>query len=50
MFEVGGGGGGVLRAFQSSVDSYIETSLFWRIKSLSFEGHIEKKMKYKNFG
>ena len=42
MFEVGGGG--VLQACQPSVIR-IETPSFWRLKSLSFEGHLEKQMK-----
>ena len=42
MFEVGGGG--VLQACQPSVIR-TETPSFWRLKSLSFEGHLEKKMK-----
>ena len=45
MFEVGEGGGGVvLQACQPSVIR-TETSRFWRLTSLSFEGHLEKKMK-----
>ena len=42
MFEVEGGG--VLQACQPSVIR-TETPSFWRQKSLSFEGHLEKKMK-----
>ena len=43
MFEVRGGGG-VLQTCQPSVIR-TETASFWRQKSLSFEGHLEKKMK-----
>ena len=42
MFEEGGGG--VLQACQPSVIR-TETPSFWRQKSLSFEGHLETKMK-----
>ena len=44
MFEVGGGGvGGVLQACQPSVIR-TETPSFWRLKSLSLEGQLEKKI------
>ena len=35
-------GAGVLHACQPSVIR-TETTSFWRLKSLSFEGHLEKK-------
>ena len=41
VFEVGGGAG-VLHPCQSSVIR-TETPSFWRLKSLSFEGHLEKQ-------
>ena len=41
MFEEGGG---VLQACQPSVIR-TETPSFWRAKSVSFEGHLEEKMK-----
>ena len=44
MLEVEGGGG-VLHACQPSVIR-TETPSFWRLKSLSFEGHPENKMEY----
>ena len=39
MLEVGGGG---VASYQPSVIR-TETTSFWRLKSLSFEGHLEKK-------
>ena len=44
VLEVGGGGG-VLDACQPSVIC-TEAPSFWRLKYLSFEGHLEKKMEY----
>ena len=41
MFEVGVGGAGMLHACQPSVVR-TETPSFWKLTSLSFEGHLEK--------